>query len=461
MGWVDDTLWQAVSGGLPRMVLVLRMFKEFRRGLGALCFGLLALCGSVGLPTVAGAQTSSSSETRFSAIVIDAQSGDVLYSVRADSPRYPASVTKVMTLYLTFEALARGDLHLNDEITMSRHAASMQPTKLGIAPGRTLSVEDAIQAMTIQSANDVAVAMAEHLGGTETRFAAMMTLKAKALGMNNSRFVNACGLPDSRQISTAHDIAILSRAIMRDFPQYYSYFGQNQFTYGRKTMTNHNNLLRTMPGVDGLKTGYTSASGYNLAASAVQGDHRLITVVLGGSSGAMRDGEVTRLLNAGFEVARRRDAGEQLASLQNLFESSQFAPAPSSIQLASNEDAEDGEGDEAPAAAAPPSAPVRIASAVPTRPAAIASASAAPSVSVAGGGYAVQVGAFRQRSAAQTQIRDLSRRFTDVFANVESSIGDAVNGFFRAQFTGFSAESAADACSALRAKRVSCMIIAP
>ncbi len=459
MGSVDDTLWQAVSGGLPRMVLVLRMFKDFRRVLSVLCLGLLALCGTVGLPALANAQTSSSSEARYSAVVIDAQSGEVLYSIRADSPRYPASVTKVMTLYLTFEALARGDLRLTDEITMSRHAASMQPTKLGIAPGKTLSVEDAIQAMTIQSANDVAVAMAEHLGGTETRFAAMMTLKAKELGMNNSRFVNACGLPDSRQISTAHDIAILSRAIMRDFPQYYSYFGQNQFTYGRKTMTNHNNLLRTMPGVDGLKTGYTSASGYNLAASAVQGNRRLITVVLGGSSGAMRDGEVARLLNAGFEVARRRDAGEQLASLQNLFESQQFAPAPSSIQLASNTDAEDGEGDEAPTpTAAQPSAPVRIASAAPTRPAAAPSASSA---AVLGGGYAIQVGAFRQRSAAQSQLRTLSRRFTDILANVDEEVGSAVNGFFRAQFTGFSAESATDACSALKAKRVACMVIAP
>lgn len=425
------------------MSLVCGMIEQLRRRLGAICLGIIAVAWALSLPVAANAQTRSNSQSKYAAIVIDAQSGEVLYSIRADSPRYPASVTKVMTLYLTFEALARGDLRLTDQITMSRHAASMQPTKLGIAPGGTLSVEDAIQAMTIQSANDVAVAMAEHLGGTETRFAAMMTLKAQALGMANSRFVNACGLPDSRQISTAHDIAILSRAIMHDFPQYYSYFGQKEFTYGRKTMNNHNNLLRTMPGVDGLKTGYTSASGYNLAASAVQGDRRLITVVLGGSSGAARDGEVEHLLEVGFDVARRRDAGEQIADARSLFEGPQFNRFvdPAGVALAANDD-EDGEGDEAPAAVA--TAPVRIAAGTP-----------------AAGSYAVQVGAFRQKSAAQSQIDSIGRRFTDVFGAFESNIGDAVNGFFRAQFMGFTAESASAACSTLRAKRLSCMVIAP
>lgn len=426
------------------MVLIFGMNKNLRRVLSVLCLGLFAAFGAMSAPVSANAQARINSESKLSAIVIDSRSGEVLYSLRADSPRYPASVTKVMTLYLTFEALERGTLHLTDEITMSRHAAGMQPTKLGVPAGKTLTVDDAIQAMAIQSANDVAVAMAEHLGGTETRFGAMMTMKAHDLGMTNSRFVNASGLPDSRQISSAHDIAILSRAVVRDFPQYYHYFGQNQFTYGRKTMTNHNNLLRGMPGVDGLKTGYTSASGYNLAASAVQDGRRLIVVVLGGASGGRRDNEVAALLNTGFEVARRKDAGEQLADLQRLFE----APAvllqttPSAVELAALADAdEEGEGDaDGPAAA-------------PARPVVTAGGT--------GNGYVVQVGAFRQKSQAQSQVSDISRRFADVFADAQADIGDAVNGFFRAQFKGFSAESARSACTALKARRVSCMVVAP
>ena len=425
------------------MVLALSMNKNIRRVLSVLCLGLFAAFGAMSAPVTASAQARINSESKLSAIVIDSRSGEVLYSLRADSPRYPASVTKVMTLYLTFEALEQGTLHLDDEITMSRHAAGMQPTKLGVPAGKTLTVDNAIQAMAIQSANDVAVAMAEHLGGTETRFGAMMTLKAHDLGMINSRFVNASGLPDSRQISSAHDIAILSRSIIRDFPQYYHYLGQNQFTYGRKTMTNHNNLLRGVPGVDGLKTGYTSASGYNLAASSVQDGRRLIVVVLGGASGGRRDNEVAALLNTGFEVARRKDAGEQLADLQRLFE----APAvllqttPSAVELAALADRdEDGEGDaDGPAA--------------PARPVVTAGGT--------GNGYVVQVGAFRQKSQAQTQVSDIGRRFADVFADAEADIGDAVNGFFRAQFKGFTAESARSACTALKARRVSCIVVAP
>src|SRR5690606_10372414 len=144
---------------------------------------------------------------------------------------------------------------------------------------QTIRVEDAIQALTVKSANDIAVALAEHLGGTETKFAALMTLRAHELGMTSTRFVNASGLPDTRQVSTARDLAVLSRSIMRDYPQYYSYFGVKQFTYGGVTMNNHNRLLRQMPGVDGLKTGFTNASGFNLAASAVRDGRRLIAVV--------------------------------------------------------------------------------------------------------------------------------------------------------------------------------------
>jgi D-alanyl-D-alanine carboxypeptidase (penicillin-binding protein 5/6) len=421
-------------------------------------------------PLAASAQANVNSASKYSAIVIDANSGEVLYAKRADSPRYPASITKVMTLDLTFEALAQGQLSMDEQIPISKHAASQQPTKLGLSAGSTITVSDAIQAISIQSANDMAVAMAERLGGTESRFGAMMTLRAQELGMTNSRFVNASGLPDSRQISSARDLAILSRAVMRDFPQYYAYFGQRQFVYQGRVMNNHNHLLTQMQGVDGLKTGFTSASGYNLAASAVRDGKRLIAVVLGGTSNASRDSQVQTLLQTGFEVVRRRENGENITIAQNLFE-----PAPSTNEYTRVDDGmtemaeatEEGDDDggyvrvsTTPVVQAPMPA---VATPAPTgRPAATAPRQMRPSQkSTPAGRHIVQVGAFRDRSSAQTQIREMNRRFSKYFADSESEVGDKVGGFFRARFTGFTADAAKAACAALKAKKQTCAVIAP
>ena len=354
-----------------------------------------------------------------------------------------------MTLYMTIEALSTGKIKLTDQVTVSRHAASKQPTKLGLAAGQSLTVEDAIQAIAIKSANDIATAMAEHLGGTESRFATMMTLRAQELGMTQTRYANASGLPDSRQISTARDIAILSRSIMRDYPQYYSYLGQKQFTYNGRTMNNHNGLLVKMPGVDGLKTGFTSASGYNLAASAVQDGHRLITVVLGGTSNASRDSQVAQLMRTGFDVARRRDAGEEILVAQNMFEPRTYerveTPNVNLYQIADGADI-NAEGDDS-MLPIPDPVPARTVKAAPAKKPA--------------GRYVVQVGAFRQKSDAQSQIKQVSRKFARHFDDAETLIGAKVNGFFRAQFTGFTETAARSACSALKAKRLACMVIAP
>ena len=265
-------------------------------------------------------------QPRYAAIVVDANTGEVLYEKNPDSPRYPASITKVMTLYLTFEALASGKLSLSDRITISPHAASQSPSKLGLPAGSSITVDEAIRAIAVISANDIAVAMAEKLGGSESRFATLMTLRAQELGMTNSHFVNASGLPDSRQLMTARDIALLSRSVMRDFPQYYSYFSQHKILAHGREMPNHNHLLDSMPGVDGLKTGYTYASGFNLAASAVRDNRRLIAVVLGGSSTAARDLNVQDLLTTGFSVMRRRAQGENVTIAQNLFEPDASGP---------------------------------------------------------------------------------------------------------------------------------------
>lgn len=293
-----------------------------RRLLAAFAFGATMLSTTAGFGafgSVAQAQ-GIFEQPKYAAIVVDAKTGEVLYSRHADAPRVPASVTKVMTLYMTFEAMANGRLSPNDRVPISQHAANQAPSKLGLRPGETISLDDAIRAAAVKSANDIAVALAERVGGTEDRFAQMMTTRAQELGMRNTRFINANGLPDRRgnNITTARDLAILSRAVMRDYPQYYGYFSQRNFVWNGRNNANHNHLMSKMPGVDGIKTGYTVAAGFNLAASAVRDGRRLITVVLGGPSTAARDNNVETLLTAGFDVLNRRARGQNITIAANL-----------------------------------------------------------------------------------------------------------------------------------------------
>ena len=387
-------------------------------------------------------------ESKYAAIVVDANSGEVLYAKKADSPRYPASITKVMTLYLAFEAMSQGRLHLNEYITVSRHAAGQAPTKLGIRAGQSVRVDDAIRATAVKSANDMAVVLAERIGGSEPRFAALMTLRAQELGMTQTHFANASGLPDRQQLSSARDIAILSRAVMRDYPQYYAYFGQKQFFYNGQNLKNHNGLLGKMPGVDGLKTGFTSASGFNLAASAVRDNRRLIAVVLGGNSTAARDNHVEDLLDTGFDVLRRRKNGERITIAQNLFEEE-----PTGVL--SRPPTEQGSGDQGGLKILVSDdifqAPVQVA---PTRPNA-----KTKSASKRTGNWSVQVGAFRSRKQAQVHLKTVSKKFRSQLSAYETSVDAAVNGYFRARFEGLSAAAAQQACAALKARRMSCMVL--
>ena len=225
----------------------------------------------------------------------------MLEEVNADQPRHPASLTKMMTLYLTFEALRDRRITLDTPVPVSPHAASMEPTKLGLVPGSRLTVEQAILGLVTKSANDAASALGELLGGSEDRFAQMMTLRARALGMSHTTFTNASGLPDPDQWTTARDLAILSRRLINDFPGYYRYFSTPSFAWHRQVIINHDNMLRTYPGADGLKTGYTDASGHNLVTSAVRGGVRLVGVVLGAASNGERDIHMASLLDHGFE----------------------------------------------------------------------------------------------------------------------------------------------------------------
>jgi D-alanyl-D-alanine carboxypeptidase len=226
---------------------------------------------------------------KIAAIVVDANSGRTLYARKENELRHPASVTKVMTLYLLFEQLEQGRLRLDSQLPISAHAARQAPTKLGLRPGRTLSVDDAIKAIVTRSANDIAVAIAEAVGGDEEHFAELMTRKAQALGMSRTHFANASGLPDASQVTTAHDLAILGRAVQERFPRYYRYFAMRSFRYAGATIRNHNHLLDRVEGMDGIKTGYTRASGFNLLTSVKRDGRYIVAVVLGGASAPSRD----------------------------------------------------------------------------------------------------------------------------------------------------------------------------
>jgi D-alanyl-D-alanine carboxypeptidase len=246
----------------------------------------------------------------FSAIVVDAKSGKVLYSADAKEQRHPASITKVMTLYLLFEQLEHGNMTMETRLRVSEHAASMAPTKLGLRPGDTIAVSDAIKAIVTKSANDMAVAVAEAIGGSEEAFAELMTRKAHALGMNDSQFVNASGLPNDEQLTTAYDLAILARAIQERFPRYYPVFATRSFYFGGAAMRNHNHLLGRIEGLDGIKTGYTRSSGFNLMTNVRRDGHHIVAVVLGGTSAAGRDRIMANLIEEHIDEST---AGEHTA----------------------------------------------------------------------------------------------------------------------------------------------------
>lgn len=390
---------------------------------------MLALAASVllSLARPAAAQIGS---YRYSSIVIDAGTGAVLSAVNADERRYPASLVKVMTIYMVFEALRDRRITLNQLVPVSSHAASMAPTKLGLVPGTRITVEQAVLGLITRSANDAAAALAEFLGGTEDRFAQMMTLRARALGMSNTRFENASGLPDLYQTSTARDMAIMARRMITDFPSQYRFFATQQFVWHGRSIHNHHQLLHSYAGADGLKTGYTQASGYNLITSAVRGGTRLIGVVMGGASGGERDAHMAHLLNAGFEklnVApeRRSPAPTQMVQV----------PTPPAAR-----------GGLFAAHAAPAPAPE------PARPQLVKGR--------ANLAWAIQVGSFplekQAREAAQA-----ARKVTDSGApRVETAIANRKQ-VYRAQVAGLSGADAQSACQTLTKRRSPCIVLRP
>jgi D-alanyl-D-alanine carboxypeptidase len=293
----------------------------------------------------------------FSEIIVDANSGATLSSNNPDGSRHPASLTKIMTLYLLFERLDTGKLKLDTELPVSEHASEQDPTKLGLLPGQTIRVEDAIKGLVTRSANDAAVVIAEALGGSESEFARQMTRKAHMLGMTKTIYHNASGLPDDEQVTTARDQATLGRAIQDRFPRYYRYFSTVSFTFRGHSIANHNHLLGSVEGVDGIKTGYTRSSGFNLVTSMRRGNRHLVGVVMGGRSGSSRDAIMRNLLAENLDKASTR---RTVAAI------TEHNPSEANVEVADAAEA-------APTPAAPvPSAPISIVP-TPSRPSAAAS----------------------------------------------------------------------------------------
>ncbi len=266
--------------------------RNLARSAGIAC-GLVFLLAS-------GAARAQIGSDRYSSIVMEAATGRVLIAANPEELRHPASLTKMMTLYMVFEALRDRRIALDQLVPVSPHAASMSPTKLGLVPGTQITVEEAILGLVTKSANDAAAALGEMLGGDEDRFGQMMTLRARALGMSHTVFHNASGLPDPDQWSTARDLALLARHLVQDFPVEYRYFSTPSFRFHGRPIMNHDHMLQTYPGADGIKTGYTEASGFNLVTSAVRGNVRLIGVVMGASHAGERDLHMAALLDQGF-----------------------------------------------------------------------------------------------------------------------------------------------------------------
>ena len=433
-----------------------------------------------------------SAEARYASIVVDAETGEVLRSRNADIRRYPASLTKMMTLYMLFEAIDEGRFSLTSKLKVSKRAAGQPPSKLGLGAGSTIEVEDAIKALVVKSANDIAVVVAEALGGTEVEFARMMTRKAQALGMSRTTFRNASGLPNRKQRSTARDMSFLARALMRDFPHRYHYFDDQRFRYGGRSHRSPNRLLGSYRGMDGIKTGYIRASGFNLAASAERDGRRVIAVVFGGKTARSRNRHMATLLDLGFTRIAERDAkrgrvryagiprppaGSGLAA-----PSPRFKPAAIMVAAVEAPDLAEGaaappaetmvtvEALEAAVAAGPP--PAELAPAKPgTETTTVAALTAAPEApaspkafradSVTARPWGVQVGAYESVTSAQIAMRRASARaplLGDAIPTlVPSNVGAGT--LYRARFLGLYKSDAVRACRTLRPSPMPCVII--
>jgi D-alanyl-D-alanine carboxypeptidase len=407
----------------------------------------------------------------YASIVVDAKTGKVLYQSNADARRYPASLTKMMTLYLLFEAVERKEMTLATRLKVSENAAAQPPSKLGLKPGETISVKDAILAVVTRSANDVAVVIAENLAGTEAAFAARMTATARSIGMRNTTFRNASGLPDAGQVSTARDMAVLGRALQERFPEEYRYFSTRSFVWKGHTIGNHNRLLGKIAGVDGIKTGYTRASGFNLVTSVNRDNRHVVAVVLGGKTGKSRDAQMASLIEKHFRKASRGPKTDAVlvaaaapgkAAIPRPRPGATAAPLPTApLDLTKSIDVA---GVPIPAVASAK----RVRSADPIAELALAEGDIdeelpGPRKSLAEEGWKIQIGALPTKAAALSALARARKAAPMALAQVQpyaEAVETKGSTLYRARFGGFdSKEAARSACVQLANRDFSCLAL--
>ena len=386
---------------------------------------------------------------KYASIVIDADSGAVLHEVNADTPNYPGSLAKMMTLYMVFEALEDGDLRLDQRITVSRRAARQPSSKLGLRRGDKISVEDIILSLVTKSANDAAAAIAETLGGTERNFAKMMTQRARSLGMSNTTFRNASGLPHRRQMTTARDLATLARALRIDFPEYYDFFSTARFSYKGLTHRNHNKLLARYDAVDGIKTGYIHASGFNLATSVKRDGRRLIGVVMGGRSPRSRDRHMIDLLERAFT---RITNGNDLFPERAAAKRARKWRATRWIRWRRK----------SPIRVIPPLKPAMEIAAAKT--AADTATKAVAAKAKPRNAWAIQVGVFSRFAPAHLAVTRAAGRAFSILRKARVAIipvkqDGAIR--YQARLTGLSEQRAKHACRVLAGKKIDCVTVSP
>lgn len=408
---------------------------------------------AVAILVLAAAGAAHATASRYAAIVIDDASGKVLHQVNADAQRYPASLTKMMTLYLTFEALEAKKLTLDQRMTVSARAAGMAPSRLGLRPGESLTVRQAILGLVTKSANDAAAVLGETIaGGSEAAFAVLMTKRAHALGMANTTFKNASGLPNPKQVTTARDMVTLARAIRHDYPQYYTFFKTPEFTFKGITHKNHNRLLAGFEGTDGLKTGFINASGFNLVASSVRDNRRLFGVVLGGNSAGWRDARMMSLFDQAYnrtlqpgdtmvaDATPARRPGPSKAKAQ----ATKSKTAPRTALIASAE--------AAPSAEQGDAANTSLAALPPNR----ARATTKP-----GKGWAIQVGAFSTHGPAQDAANKAKNKLPKTLKGASVAVSAGADSLYRSRLIGLTEKQAQSACKQLIDRGTACITIAP
>ena len=392
---------------------------------------------ALALATLASATNAAlAADNNYAAIVVDANTGQVLFSRNADLTRYPASLTKMMTLYLIFEDLDRGKISLRSRLSVSTNAANQAPSKLGLTAGSHIRIEDAILALVTKSANDVAMVVAENLSANAEAFAQRMTATARALGMSSTTFRNPHGLPDSGQVTTARDMTLLGRALQDRFPQYFGYFSTESFRWNGTTYRNHNNLLGDIEDVNGIKTGYTSASGYNLVTSLQRDSRHIVAVVMGGNTSASRDQHMRDLIDTYLPRASNgpRTAALVVADPLDLV----LVPLPRFNPTRTD--------------------PIVTAAIVPPAPIATAPQPAQGDFDP----FAIQIGAFPSEQAAVIQLEQARQLEGQLLAGaVPYTETVTVNGVvhFRARFTGFgTADAAWTACAAFEDHGIDCFV---